>query len=315
MVIGNRNTGENVNRKRPQAQAGPGAPPIGRLVEVEGRRLLLDEAGTGSPAVVILPGAGLVGVDYLNIHREVSGFTRSVIYDRAGTGWSDPVKLPRSAAEVTDELRSLLHVADIPGPYVLVGHSLGGFYALRYAQRFPHDVAGLLLLDPAHSGYYTDMPKQKPADQLRQMFNMVGLLLHLKAFYRPLFEHMFRQWPDPIRDAVVDYHLRTVWTGLREGQNIKQELFAETPQPAETAAIPLILLCSMGVDSFQKALQPETYLREVNQRKYVFYRALVESVAHGEIRRLENAGHTSITIDGAEAVVQAIRDLLGRANG
>jgi alpha-beta hydrolase superfamily lysophospholipase len=83
--------------------------------------------------VVIAPGAGAVGLDYLNIHDQISQFTTSVIYDRAGTGWSDEVKLPRSAAEVSDELRSLLHTAGVPAPYLLVGHSLGGLYIRRYA--------------------------------------------------------------------------------------------------------------------------------------------------------------------------------------
>jgi hypothetical protein len=158
------------------------------------------------------------------------------------------------------------------------------------------------------------MPKQKRTEQLRPTFKIIRLLLHMKAFYRPLFERMFSQWPDPIRDTVIDYHLRTLWTGLNEGKNIKDELFAEIPHSAHTAAIPLILLSSMGIDSFQKALQPEPYLREVNNRKRVFYTALTESVPHGEHRMLENAGHSSIYIDRSDAVVQAIRDLLNKVN-
>ena len=82
-----------------------------------------------------------------------------MLYDRAGTGWSDRVELPRSSAEVTDELRNLLRAAGVPAPYLLVGHSLGGLYARHYAQRFPGEVAGLLLLDPAHEDYNAYMPQ------------------------------------------------------------------------------------------------------------------------------------------------------------
>lgn len=103
-----------------------GAPPIGRLYDVEGRQLLLHHSGAGGPAVVFVPGAGLTGLGYLNIHDQISQFTTSVLYDRAGTGWSDHVQLPRSGTEVTDELRQLLRVARVPAPYLLVGHSLGG---------------------------------------------------------------------------------------------------------------------------------------------------------------------------------------------
>jgi len=294
------------------ARATPDDVPIGRLYEVEGRRLLLHHSGEGSPSVVLLPGAGTVGLDYLNIHNEVSAFTTSVIYDRAGTGWSDKVELPRTANQVTDELQSLLSAAGVPAPYLLVGHSLGGFYAQRYAQRFPNEVAGLLLLDPAHRGYYTDMPKKELLGQLGQLLRIVRLLLHMKAFYRRLFERMYRQWPASIRDTLIEYHLRSLWTGLNEGKNIKDELFAETPQNVDATAVPLILLSSMGVDAFQLALQPETDLREINQRKRVFYTALAESVPHGEHRMLENAGHATLYISHSDAVVQAIRDLLGR---
>src|SRR6516225_8053876 len=119
------------------------AVPLARFYDVGGRQLMLYAAGAGGPVVVFLPGGGLTGLGYLNLHEQVSQFTTSVLYDRAGTGWSDHVQLPRSATEVTDELRILLRVADVPAPYVFVGHSLGGIYARRFAQRFPADVAGL----------------------------------------------------------------------------------------------------------------------------------------------------------------------------
>jgi len=132
-----------------------GTPPIGRLYDVNGRHLLLHRSGTGAPSAVFVPGAGLIGLDYLKIHDQVSQLTTSVLYDRGGTGWSDALELPRTASAVTDELRQLLRAAAVPTPYLLVGHSLGGIYVRRYAQRFPSEVAALLLLDPAHEDYAT----------------------------------------------------------------------------------------------------------------------------------------------------------------
>lgn len=93
-------------------------PPIGRLYDVDGRRLWLHRSGTGGPAVVFLPGASAVGLDYLNIHDSISEFTTSVLYDRGGTGWSDPVGLPRTAAEGRHELQDVLHAAGVPGSTV-----------------------------------------------------------------------------------------------------------------------------------------------------------------------------------------------------
>src|SRR5262245_5254364 len=140
--------------------------PSARFYDVGERQLMLYASGTGGPVVVFLPGAG-IGLGYLNLHEQASRFTTSVLYDRAGTGWSDHADLPRSATEVADELRSLLRVAGVPAPYAFVGHSLGGLYARRFAQRFPADVAGLVFLDPGHEDYMTKLPRPSLRERLR----------------------------------------------------------------------------------------------------------------------------------------------------
>ncbi|WP_238570318.1 alpha/beta fold hydrolase [Streptomyces inhibens] len=83
-----------------------------------------------------------------------------MLYDRAGTGWSDEIELPRTATEDADELRSLLRAVGVPVPYLLVGHSLGGAYVRRFAQLFPDEVAGLLLLEPSHEDWDAYLPEQ-----------------------------------------------------------------------------------------------------------------------------------------------------------
>src|SRR5262245_34908685 len=172
--------------------------PLGRFYDVGGRQLMLHASGTGGPAVVVLPGAGLTGLGYLNLHEQVSQFATSVLYDRAGTGWSDHVPLPRSAIVVTDELRLLLRLAGVPAPYVFVGHSLGGIYARRFAQRFPAEVAGLLFMDPGHEDYTTKLPTLSLRERLRTSLAIVRVLLQLKRRYRGYFEWMFADWPAPV---------------------------------------------------------------------------------------------------------------------
>jgi pimeloyl-ACP methyl ester carboxylesterase len=267
---------------------------------------------------VFVPGAGLIGLDYLNIHDQASQFTTSVLYDRAGTGWSDPVELPRTATAVTDELRGLLRAAEVPAPYLFVGHSLGGIYARRYAQRYPAEVAGLLFLDPAHEEYPAHMPKQTLVGTLRQGVAQVGVLLHFKSFYRGIFERMFVEWPDAIREPLVAYHLRSLRKSLQEWparsrRLVKGELLDEIRNGGDTPDVPLIVLVAMGIDPFMAAFLPEPYLREMNARKRVIYAALSGSVPRGEQRPLEDAGHSTIHTDRPDAVLQAIRDLLDRA--
>ena len=166
-------------------------PPLGRYYDVAGRRLLLYRSGGEGPAVVFLPGGGAVGLDYLNVQERAAALTTSVVYDRAGTGWSDPAGLPRTSAQVTGELRELLRAAGVPAPYLLAGHSLGGLYARHYAQRFPGEVAALLLLDPAHEDYNAYMPQQ--LNEMREAWDPDQALpdelpAELISFYRGLFE-------------------------------------------------------------------------------------------------------------------------------
>jgi pimeloyl-ACP methyl ester carboxylesterase len=123
---------------------------IGRAVDIGGRTLNIDCSGEGSPAVILLPTrfGGYGG--YIKVRPEAVKFTRVCWYDRAGEGWSDPPPAPRTSASITDDLHELLRRAPVPGPYVLVGHSIGGDFARIYAGRFPGEVAGLVLVDSAN---------------------------------------------------------------------------------------------------------------------------------------------------------------------
>jgi pimeloyl-ACP methyl ester carboxylesterase len=316
--IDTRNGRENSSQPRELTAGSVGGinPPVGRLYTVSGRHLALHRSGSGEPAVVFLPGAGMVGLDFLNIHEQVSQFTTSVLYDRGGTGWSEACDLPRTATEVTDELRSLLHQASVPAPYLLVGHSLGGAYAQRYAQRFPDEVAGLLLLEPAHEDFDAHMPGQTTLDQLRGVLATLRLLLHYKTFYRGVFSQMFASWPQEVRESLIDWHLRSLTKTFQEwptsDRTGKGRLMTELRLGGNTPDVPLIVLCAMGIDPSMAAIMPDSYLRKINDGKRVLYTALASSVPRGEYREVENAGHTTIHTDRPDAVVRAIRDLVDR---
>ncbi len=120
------------------------------LVDVGGYRLAITCMGTGSPTVVLDAGMGDASEVWHQVQKAVSQFTQVCSYDRAGQGQSDPGPKPRTSQTITSELHSLLTHAHIPGPYVLVGHSFGGFNVRLFASRYPDEVVGLVLVDSAH---------------------------------------------------------------------------------------------------------------------------------------------------------------------
>jgi pimeloyl-ACP methyl ester carboxylesterase len=126
-------------------------PPPGRLVGIGGRRLHLVEIGEGSPAVVIIPALAEPVLGWLDILHAAAATTQTCVYDRAEIGWSDPPPHWRRTPDMmAADLHALLAAAEIPPPYVLVGHSIGGIVARRFYVQHPGLAAGMLLVDSSH---------------------------------------------------------------------------------------------------------------------------------------------------------------------
>lgn len=133
-------------------------PAPGQSYSVGDHRLHIECHGAGGPTVVLFNGLGEFSGSWARIDDQVSATTRVCAYDRAGQGWSDDVDRPQDGLAAAADLHALLAAAGEHGPYVLVGHSIGGPYALTYAAQYPQDVAGMVLLDSASPRQFTEMP-------------------------------------------------------------------------------------------------------------------------------------------------------------
>jgi pimeloyl-ACP methyl ester carboxylesterase len=154
--------------RTPQTKVRPVQP---RLVDVEGHKMGLNVAGSGTPTVVLDYGLGGSSSDWENIFPEVARFTRVVAYDRAGYGKSEIGPEPRSQQRLATELHSLLHNAGIMPPYVLVGHSLGGANIRAFAYLFKDEVAGLVFVDPFQERVFTTQTKAELDVAMQQQAN------------------------------------------------------------------------------------------------------------------------------------------------
>jgi pimeloyl-ACP methyl ester carboxylesterase len=136
----------------------------GQLIDVGGHRLHLNCTGSGSPTVVLEPGAGEMSSNLGWITPAVARKTRVCAYDRAGRGWSEPADTPQDATQIATDLHTLLQRAHVPGPYVLAGHSFGGLYVLTFAARYPDEVAGMVLIDSTAPASATKPRAAAPGD-------------------------------------------------------------------------------------------------------------------------------------------------------
>ena len=132
-------------------QAAVNFPPVGKMVSIGERSLQIDCRGSGSPTVVFESGLDTYGsLSWATVHDQIAEFSRACAYSRAGMLWSEPADDPRAGEAVTDDLNKLLNAAGEKPLFVLVGHSLGGPYAMIYTERYGADVAGLVFVDASH---------------------------------------------------------------------------------------------------------------------------------------------------------------------
>lgn len=158
-------------------------PPPGRMIDVGGYRMHIyctGANGDGSPTVILEQGLGGISSGWALVQPEVAKVTRVCSYDPAGMGWSDSGSEPRDAQHIAQELHTLLHNANIPGPYVLVGWSFGGLYVREYTGQNPDEVVGLVLLDSSHPDQWTSTPEgEAQFESNAKIYSIAPILVRL----------------------------------------------------------------------------------------------------------------------------------------
>ncbi len=144
-------------------------PPPGKMIDVGSFKMHLNCIGEGSPTVVLDNGLYFGSFGWNSVPQEIAKFTRVCTFDRAGIGWSEASPHGRGIKYVNKELHDLLTNAGEQKPFILAGHSLGGFYVQNYANNYADEVAGVVLIDSSHAEQIIRNPDDPPPIRLARI--------------------------------------------------------------------------------------------------------------------------------------------------
>jgi pimeloyl-ACP methyl ester carboxylesterase len=294
------------------------------------RRLNLLIAGEGAPTVIFAPGGGASTLEWGRVQHRISAKTRTVAYDNAGFGFSDPGPLPRTASVIVDDLRAALAAADIAPPYVLVGWSMGGLIMRLLAFRYPREVAGMVMVDTSTEymarRYETAGDRRFAQGRREQNVRWRRAMTRAERLARagvllpgtPEYDE-FVGAPLPSLTPAVNAARQAQLTSPGYYRALRSELahLASTSSDEVAAArrplgdMPLIVLTAGGspVPSALLGKQAEAY----RQVKLTMHDEIAALSTRGE-RRTIDAGH-AIQLEKPEVVIAAIEEVLATARG
>lgn len=319
-----------------RAQRADDAAPVppGRLVDVGGYRLHLDCTGEGGPAVVLISGAGDFSFDWSLVQPRASRFARVCSYDRAGLAWSDLGPTPRTMRQDAHELHTLLANAGVRPPYVLVGHSVGGLVARVYAQRYPREVAGVVLVDsttedttlnyqgrlvrvrdsakgapvPEAQTLAGSPPKPPTDDDLKQAE------LNRQAFGPPKIGPPFDLLPRAARALRLWALSNPKLSAAAEdfwAEELRELHEARARDPRQLGRLPLVVLVGGRAEKAPPGVAAEEW-RRLSEEKRRQKESLVGLSAAATLRVAARSGH-HVQLEEPALVVEAVRQVLRSA--
>ena len=292
-------------------------PPPGRLVDVGGHRLHLSCTGEGNPTVILEAAGPGWSLYWSTVQPEIAKRTRVCSYDRAGFGWSESGPSPRTGRRIATELHTLLAQAGISGPYLLVGHSLGGFVVRLYRHFHPTDVVGMVLVE---AGQETELRRSEFRKFIHAGKTTLPLFTALTAldisrlltsfdFLPPLFAEQEAKVPAEIRPMLragwlqTDYPITLADEAVSLGETVDQ-----VQRAGSLGNLPLIVLTATG------PIWWPDMSADIDQAKFreTWLQLQTELTNLSSDSRQIFAEHSShlINFDQPELIVDAVRQLL-----
>jgi len=281
--------------------------PPGRLVDIGGYRLHIYCIGEGSPTVILEAGGGNPWLSWYKVQPQVAQFTKVCAYDRAGLGWSDPSPKPRTTTVIAEELHTLLHSAGANGPFVLVGHSLGGMDARMFADHYASEVVGMVLVDSSHPDQDDRFPLEAKKLASRGAY-VIRAMQFMLPFGLPRLLAS-RAVPQEVRSEFCAVFCQPKFlAAVRAEAAAQDENSAEVRTLGRLGNLPLVVL-SHDPDKVQF---PGNLSEPVNREWGKMQEELAHLSSNGSHVVVKGSGH-DIQVDKPEAVVDAIRKVLSQS--
>ena len=296
-------------------QAAQDYPAPGKLVDIGGRRIQLDCRGTGSPTVVFESGLDMSGsLSWSMVHDEIAKTTRACAYSRAGIMWSDPSDAHQNGKAIAEDLHTTLMKAGEQGPFILVGHSLGGPYIMTYTKYFGQEVAGLVFVDVSHPDQMqrssgedrAELKKIQSRNKFYAALNWTGLVRAVAALDKGMPNR-----PEWVNQAVKAYRSTSLGSMVNES-DASDETLAEAGTFRQLANRPLFVLTAMARFSDQAMSNWKIPATQTNKYKETWTQMqddLATWSSRSQHQLVPDANHY-IQFDRPDVVITAVRSVV-----
>ena len=260
--------------------------------------------GEGAPTVVLDSGLGDSYISWRKVQPQIAAFTRVCSYDRAGIAFSDASPRVRTSQVIAEELHALLHNAGVTPPYVLVGHSMGGYDVRVFAHQYANEVAGMALIDASHPDQEQRLPPELK-DMQGGWLHEAEFLAYTTPFGIPRLMGFCDEDPT-IRAADCNFH--TARESIAEMKAFRESA-SQTAASGTLGDLPLVVL-SHDPDKPSSELPPDL-AKPTNEAWEKMQEELAHLSTRGRQSIVKGSAHY-IQIDRPDAVVAAIRDVVGQ---
>src|SRR5215203_1148753 len=269
--------------------------------------LQVTDQDRSGPTVVLEAGLGFPSVEWARVRQEVAHFARVVAYDRAGVAWSESGPKPRDGQRIAEELYAALHAAGIEGPYVLVAHSFGGLFVRAFADLYPEEVAGMVLVDSS----YPDQLERSPIERraLLRLEWMIKVAPYLARSGVLRLYALRAQWlrelpPEQAAEMRAFVASAEFWVGAgAEAAAWEESTSPQVRRARSLGDMPLAVLTApetMPFDPIHEELQAELALLSSNSTHHV-----VDGADHGSI--VMSPQNARVVVDYVWRVAEAVR--------